>query len=129
MQCNINDLAFMIGTWRGDGFVWDFRPPLGGMMFGHMQALEDGACVYWETMRFAAEQDGLAAYPTAMDKAGGRFAGVPMPPGNAVFAGPETSPFDTIGFHDLDGTLVARVVGMKDGQPYDESWPMTRIEA
>ena len=127
MGATIDDLAFLVGTWQGDGFVWDFRPPLGGMLFGHMQALEGGRCVYWETLRFAAEAEGLAAYPTAMDRAGGRFAGLPGAPGEAVFQGPETSPFDTIGWHARDGKLVARVVGTKDGRPYDESWPMERI--
>jgi hypothetical protein len=126
MAERIDDLAFLVGEWRGEGFRWDFRPAVGGMIFGDMQALEGGRTTYWETLRFAEEADGVAAYPMAMDRPGGRFAPAPSGPGEAVFAGPPESPFRTIGFRADGGRLVARVVGTKDGQPYDESWPMER---
>jgi hypothetical protein len=128
---SIHDLAFLTGRWHGDGFVMEFGEAYGTMLFGFMQATQDGKTVYWETFRFAEEDGVLAFYPAHMGQPVGRY---PLASAGAeavrrvVFANAELR-LRTLSFacSEEGDRLTVSVEGTRDDQPYRQSWELVRV--
>lgn len=124
----VGELDFLVGHWKGQGFVMNFAPPHVGMLFGSMQA-DDG--VYWETFRLAEEGGGVIFHATQMGKPCGRYRLVELAREGerrrAVFEDPEAKIRRlTYASARAGSALEATAEGEKSGQPYRESWPLTR---
>lgn len=62
-QTNIDDAAWLVGRWEGEGFggrleeVWS--EPAGGQMVGHFRMLQEGRPAFYELMLIEEHEGGL----------------------------------------------------------------------
>jgi hypothetical protein len=133
-QQHFTSLSFLTGRWAGDGFVIHFTDPLNGMMFGSLQESDGGRTVYWETFRIVLEEDGnVMLYPVKLGTPLGLYRLVALETGRrmrAVFEDPYDPDLRRLiwSSDDAGSSLVARIEGEKDGEPYVQEWAARRAE-
>lgn len=126
----------MVGDWAADGFEMHWLPARWGMMFGFMQAQEDGVTVYWETFRYTnIPTGGVTFEPTQMGVEQGVWPLVAIETDGrartAIFESETNILRRTLSFRvALDGsTLEPSVDGQDDGAPHRQHWLLRRIPA
>jgi hypothetical protein len=133
VPARIEQLAFMAGSWGGPAGgaeveeVW--LAPKGGLMLGLGRTVKDGKAVDWEFMRIE-EQGGTLVY---LAMPGGKPA-TPFPLAaldatSAVFEGALEFPRRVSYRKNPDGTLTARIEGMRNGKSAAREWTWRRVEA
>lgn len=124
-------LSFLTGVWEGDSVTLQIETPLGDMLFGSMQSVQEGRTVYWETLRFAVEDGQLVCHPSQMGKPMGRYPLVSRVGGIA----PSVSFEDranvqhrrlTWSAEPGGHTLVVTVEGERRGAPYQQVMRLRR---
>lgn len=81
----LSQLAFLQGSWQGEGFVMDFTEPVNTMVFGSMQAADAvGKTIYWETFRFDWVDDDVFLHTVTQGKDSGTYQSVDSEEGNQI---------------------------------------------
>jgi hypothetical protein len=122
----IDQLGFLTGIFEGDGFVIQFEEPRGSMLFGSMQALEEGKTVSWETLRFFADGAGLGFEAAQMGQSAGSYRVTHLrnaPPG-VILDNPGIALRSRLEFLlDDSGTVMTLAVeGVREGEAYRREW-------
>ena len=128
----IADLGFLTGRWQSEGFLIEFGTPHGTMLFGSMQAVENGVTTYWATFRFAREGDALACYPAQMGNPSGRYELTELSRDAAARVAFENgaNPLHRRLVYSADagsGTLTISIEGEREGGTFNQSWTLTRV--
>ncbi|HEX5829530.1 MAG TPA: hypothetical protein VFY16_01040 [Gemmatimonadaceae bacterium] len=129
----IFELSFLTGVWEGDSVTLQIELPLGDMLFGSMQSVQEGHTVYWETWRFAVEDGRLVCHPSQMGKPMGRYPLVSRVGGSAPslsFEDRANAQHRRLTWSAEPGghTLVVTMEGERRGTPYQQVLRLRRRE-
>lgn len=133
VSARIEQLAFMAGNWGGPAGGADVEEvwlaPRGGIMLGLGRTVKDGKAVDFEFMRIE-EQGGTLVY---LASPGGKPA-TPFPLAaldatSAAFESALEFPRRVSYRKNPDGTLTARIEGVRNGKPAAREWTWKRAEA
>lgn len=133
VAANVDDLAWMAGYWVRDAEggrqveeLW--LPPAGGVMLGlHRDVRADGSA-WFEFLRIAAGEGGLAYWASPGGREPTPFHLVEFGERRAVFANPEHD-FPQRILYWLEGdALHARIEGVDTGEAHGPEWSWRRAE-
>ena len=128
---SVADLAWLAGSW---GFEEDGRryeehwtAPDGGTMLGMSRTVAGGRTVAHEFLRID-ERDGRLVYTAwPSGQATASFTSVEVEAGRVVFENPAHDfPTRVIYERRPDGSVLARVEGLRDGEPAGSDFPLER---
>ncbi len=128
----LKDLGWLAGCWSGRTGKIEFREhwmrDTGGMMLGMARNVMDGKAVSHESMRIEADASGTAVYiakPSGQIEAS--FKAIKREPNFIVFENAKHDFPQRIRYHfKTDGTLHARIEGLKDGKEAGVDFMMRR---
>jgi hypothetical protein len=128
---SVADLAWLAGSWGfedgGRRYEEHWTAPAGGTMLGMSRTVAGGRTVAHEFLRID-ERDGrlvYTAWPSGQPTAS--FTSVAVEGGRVVFENPRHDfPTRVIYERRPDGSLLARVEGLRDGEPAGSDFPMER---
>jgi hypothetical protein len=126
---SVADLAWLAGSWGfetgGRRYEEHWTAPDGGTMLGMSRTVADGRTVAHEFLRID-ERDGrlvYTAWPSGQPTAS--FTSVAVEAGRVVFENPRHDfPTRVIYERRPDGSVLARVEGLRDGEPAGSDFPL-----
>jgi len=128
----LNALAGLAGCWAGGSGKFAFREhwmrPAGGLMMGMGRTLVDGRIASYEAMRIELDADGTPAFVAKPSgQAEGRFRMVKNDAAGVVFENPLHDFPQRVRYQlKADGSLHARIEGVRDGKERGIDFPMRR---
>lgn len=131
-QEGFGEIAWLAGCWQGKAgkfeFVEQWMRPGGGVMLGMGRTLMDGKLSSHEAMRIEIDADGsLTFVAKPFDKPEARFPALVRDAGGVAFENPKHDfPQRIIYRRQADGSLLARIEGMRGGQLRGVDYPMQR---
>jgi hypothetical protein len=129
---DIARLGWMAGTWGGtqDGIRSEehWMVPEGGLMLAMHRDLSQGKAVFFEFLRIEETPEGVAFLAQPRGRSAVRFPCIELSGSRVVFENlqhdyPQRIQYWMAG----DGTLGARVEGMRDGKLQSEEWRWSRL--
>jgi hypothetical protein len=129
----IEQLAFMAGTWStpaGDFEIEElWMPPKGGNMLGLGRTTKLGKAVEFEFMRIEQQGETLVYLASPNGKPATPFPLVAVGAASAAFESSLDFPRRITYQRNPDGTLSARIEGVRDGKAAMKEWTWKRVEA
>lgn len=129
----IEQLAFMAGTWGGPaGAVAEVEEvwlePKGGLMLGLGRTVKDGKAVEFEFLRIEQQGETLVYLASPGGKPATPFPLAALDATSAAFESALEFPRRVSYRKNPDGTLTARIEGVRNGKPAAREWTWRRAE-
>jgi hypothetical protein len=125
--------AWLAGCWEGRNGSTTFRehwmPEAGGMMMAMARATKESKVVNHEAIRLELDADGSTPVyvPTPSGQKEARFKLTSATDGKFVFENPQHDfPQRIVYQQNLDGSLLARIEGLRHKEPSATDFPMKR---
>jgi hypothetical protein len=129
----IEQLAFMAGTWGGPAGgaeveeVW--LAPKGGLMLGLGRTVKDGKAIEFEFLRIEQQGETLVYLASPGGKPATPFPLAAIDATSAAFESALEFPRRVSYRKNTDGTLTARIEGVRNGKSAAREWTWKRVEA
>jgi hypothetical protein len=129
----LEQLAWMAGTWGGPAGgaeveeVW--LAPKGGLMLGLGRTVKDGKAIEFEFLRIEQQGETLVYLASPGGKPATPFPLAAIDATSAAFESTLEFPRRVSYRKNADGTLTARIEGVRNGKPAAREWIWKRGEA
>jgi hypothetical protein len=129
----LEQLAFMAGSWGGPAGgaeveeVW--LAPKGGLMLGLGRTVKEDKAVDFEFMRIEQQGETLVYLASPGGKPATPFPLAAIDASSAAFESTLEFPRRVSYRKNPDGTLTARIEGVRNGKPAAREWTWKRLEA
>ena len=129
----IEQLALMAGSWGGPAGGADVEEvwlaPKGGLMLGLGRTVKDGKAVEFEFLRIEQQGETLVYLASPGGKPATPFPLAALNATSAAFESTLEFPQRVSYRKNPDGTLTARIEGVRNGKPAAREWTWKRVEA
>lgn len=129
----LEQLAFMAGSWGGTAGAAEVEEvwlaPKGGLMLGLGRTVKDGKAVEFEFLRIEQQGETLVYLASPGGKPATPFPLAALDATSAAFESALDFPRRVSYRKNPDGTLTARIEGVRNGKPAAREWTWKRVEA
>ena len=129
---SVRDLAWMSGCWAADGAEAGseehWLSPAGGTLLGISRTVKNGKTVTHEFMQIREKDGGIVFIASPANQQTTEFRMVSLEGTKIVFENPDHDFPQRVIYQLLDGNLIGRIEGKRNGKERAFDFPMTRAK-